>query len=131
MPDISAYLHEGMFDVVMGILADERPKKKLVKENTSMTSTTSLDGRPVFLDCGAELPSSRVYVERENHFIVAFVPPRKWKAYSRKSVRKQREAGSDCKQGEVNGEGVCKRQHLAKAISRLCNYCSTIPNYIS
>ena len=104
---------------------------RFVKENTSMASTTSIDGRPVFLGCGAELPSSRVYVERENHFIVAFVPPRKWKSYSRKSVRKQREAGSDCKQGEVNGEGVCKREHLAKAISRLCNYCSTIPNYIS
>lgn len=79
MPDIPSHLHEGMFDVLMGILADERPKKKLVKENTSMASTMSIDGRPGFWGCGAELPSSRLYVERENHFIVAFVPPGKWK----------------------------------------------------
>lgn len=35
------------------------------------------------------------------------------------SMRKQREAGSECMQGEVNGGGMCKREHLAKAISHL------------
>lgn len=36
-----------------------------------------------------------------------------------RSTRKQREAGSECKQGEVNGGSMCKRWHLAKAISHL------------
>lgn len=77
-PDGQKYLHEGMLDVI-GILADERPRKKLVKENARMARTMRTDGRPVFLGCGAELPSSRAYGERENHFIVALEEPRKYK----------------------------------------------------
>jgi hypothetical protein len=86
----------------MGILADERPRKKLVKENARITRMMSTD-RPVFLGCGTELPSSSEYGERENHFIVAFEQLRQWKEKFMKSVRKQREGGPESKQGEANG----------------------------